>query len=153
LSEVHYAEAPAALYGYEVEMWLPIAGGASSTWRVRMMSDYVRGARDDGEPLPQMPALRLGAGLHFDQAAWHAALEAIHTGDQNRLAANELATASYLMLNADISYRLESTSGAWLFFLRGTNLLDEEARQSTASLKDRVPMPGRSLHGGVRVTF
>ena len=56
------------------------------------------------------------------------------------------------MLNADASYRL-SGYGDWLLYLRGTNLLDDEARQHTSSLKDVVPLPGRSLHAGVRLTF
>jgi iron complex outermembrane receptor protein len=154
LNEVQYAQSPVTLYGYEAEIWMPVATGSSyGTWRVRLMSDYVRGERAGGEPLPQMPPLRLGAGVHFDQAAWHAEVEAIHNAEQDRLASNELATDSFVMLNADISYRLESANTNWLLYLRGTNLLDEEARQSTSSLKDVVPLPGRSLHAGVRVTF
>jgi iron complex outermembrane recepter protein len=57
------------------------------------------------------------------------------------------------MTNVDLSYRVESSTGDWLLFLRGTNLLDEEARQATSSLKDLVPLPGRSLAAGVRYTF
>jgi iron complex outermembrane receptor protein len=38
-------------------------------------------------------------------------------------------------------------------FLRGTNLLDEDIRQHTSPLKDLAPLPGRSLHAGVRFEF
>jgi iron complex outermembrane receptor protein len=38
-------------------------------------------------------------------------------------------------------------------FLSGTNLLDEEARQSTSPLKDIVPLPGRGVRMGVRLEF
>ena len=38
-------------------------------------------------------------------------------------------------------------------FLRGSNLLDEDIRQHTSPLKDLVPLPGRSLHFGLRYEF
>jgi len=153
LPVVRYLQSAANSYGYEAELWAPLYYGEMRSLRLRVMSDYVRGQRGDGDPLPQMPPLRAGVGVHFDQAAWHAEVEAIHNARQNRLASNELATDSYLMLNADMSYSLDSASGEWLFFVRATNLLDEEARQHTSSLKDLVPLPGRSINAGVRLTF
>lgn len=152
LPVVQYTQSGAKLYGYEAEVWAPLYSRNEQSLRVRLMSDYVRGERDDGEPLPQMPPLRFGLGLHFDHAAWHAEVEGIRHSKQDRVASNELPTDSYMMLNADVSYRLEA-NGEWFFFLRGSNLLDEEARQHTSSLKDLVPLPGRSFTGGVRLTF
>jgi iron complex outermembrane receptor protein len=149
---VRYMQSGAKLFGYEAEFWAPLYSHNRQSLRLRLMSDYVRSERDDGEPLPQIPPLRFGVGLHFDQAAWHAAVEGVHHGEQDRLASNELATDSYVMLNADVSYRLEA-GGEWFVFLRGSNLLDEEARQHTSSLKDLVPLPGRSFNAGVRLTF
>jgi iron complex outermembrane recepter protein len=154
LMEVQYRQEAATLYGYEAEITFPIGvQQASDAWRLRLLSDYVRGSRQNGEPLPQMPPLKIGAGIHFEQGTWHAELEAIHSTKQTRLATNELATEAYWMANVDLSYRVESSTGDWLLFLRGTNLLDEEARQATSSLKDLVPLPGRSLAAGVRYTF
>jgi len=40
-----------------------------------------------------------------------------------------------------------------LLFLRGSNLLDEDIRQHSSPLKDLVPLPGRSLHFGLRYDF
>ena len=42
---------------------------------------------------------------------------------------------------------------ASVLFLRGRNLLDEDARLHTSPLKDRLPLPGRSIGAGVRVEF
>jgi iron complex outermembrane receptor protein len=39
------------------------------------------------------------------------------------------------------------------FFLRATNLLDEEARISTSFKKDVAPLPGRGLSIGLRHEF
>ena len=148
LPVVRYSQDAATLYGVEAELWAPL----SDTLRLRVMADATRGERSGDEPLPQMPASRIGAALHFDLATWHAQLDGTYHAEQTRLAANELGTDSYLMVDADVSYRIESQSGDWLLFLRGTNLLDEEARQHTSTLKDLVPMPGRSLVVGMRVT-
>lgn len=154
LPEVQYRQTAAKLYGYEAELWVPLATQTSgATWRMRLMSDHTRGERDNGEPLPQMPPLRLGAGLHYDLGELHGEIEAIYHNKQDRLAANELATDSYTLLNADVSYHLDSAFGKWLIYVRGTNLLDEEARQHTSSLKDLVPLPGRSINAGVRLDF
>jgi hypothetical protein len=38
-------------------------------------------------------------------------------------------------------------------FVRGTNLLDEDARRSTSLVKDVAPLPGRSLAIGIRASF
>jgi iron complex outermembrane receptor protein len=49
-----------------------------------------------------------------------------------------------------VSYRLPLGKKKALLFLRGTNLLDEDARLATSPLKDIAPLPGRSVHFGVR---
>ena len=55
------------------------------------------------------------------------------------------------MLNANISYTFADPNV--YVFLRGTNLLDDEIRQHTSPLKDLIPLPGRSVHAGVRFDF
>jgi iron complex outermembrane receptor protein len=66
---------------------------------------------------------------------------------------NELETDSFVLVNADLSYDLNGESGHWLVFVRATNLIDEEARPHSSSLKDRVPLPGRSFNAGIRLAF
>ena len=52
--------------------------------------------------------------------------------------------ASYASGRGPLTYEL---------FPRGTNLTDEEARNHQSFLKDVIPLPGRSVTGGLRVTF
>ena len=40
-----------------------------------------------------------------------------------------------------------------LVFLRGSNLLDEEARRHASPLKDYAPLTGRSIAAGLRLEF
>ena len=69
------------------------------------------------------------------------------------VAINELPTDSFTMVDADASYRLTAGAGNVFLFLRGSNLLDEDARQHASPLKDVVPLPGRSFHLGARAEF
>ena len=62
-----------------------------------------------------------------------------------------MPTEGYTLLNASLSYTF-AEPGLYLF-LRGSNLLDEEIRQHTSPLKDLVPLPGRSVHFGLRYDF
>ena len=55
------------------------------------------------------------------------------------------------MVNAEVSYTFARPE--LLVFLRGTNLADEDARRHTSPLKDIVPLPGRSMHLGLRLDF
>ncbi len=76
-----------------------------------------------------------------------------HHFEQDRLADEELPTDAYTMLDADLVYHADWLGRDTLLFLRGRNLLDEDARLHTSPLKDQLPLPGRSIGVGVRVAF
>jgi iron complex outermembrane receptor protein len=57
------------------------------------------------------------------------------------------------MLNASVSYRLPAPGVRLETFLRGVNLLNEEARNHVSFLKDIAPLGRRSLQLGVRGQF
>ena len=143
----------AKLYGYEAEVLYPLDLSNGSTLEFRLASDYVRGKLKDGGNLPQMPSQRFGGGLHYEQGTWHAGVEAFYNLKQGRIAQYELPTDAYTAVNADVSTRMQVGDTTLFVFLRGNNLLDEEIRQASSPLKDRVPLPGRSVSAGVRVSF
>ena len=70
---------------------------------------------------------------------------------QDRLGPEELPTDGYTMVNLDFSYRLPEREHSVFFYLRGENLLDEEARRHSSPLKDVAPLPGRGIGAGVRI--
>jgi iron complex outermembrane recepter protein len=143
----------ATLYGYEAEILFPLDLANGGTLEFRLASDFVRGKLKEGGNLPQMPSQRFGGGLHYEMGTWHAGLEAFYNLKQDDIAQYELPTDAYTAVNADVSTRVQMGDSTLFVFLRGSNLLDEEIRQASSPLKDRVPLPGRSVSAGVRLSF
>ena len=152
-----YLQDGAKFHGFEAEVIFPLLRQGEQHLDLRLASDYVRGELDGGGDLPQIPPLRFGAGLHYERGPWHLGTQAFYYDKQDQVAVNELQTDSFTLVDADASYRLALGTGRGItsvfLFLRGTNLLDEDARQHASPLKDIAPLPGRSLHLGARAEF
>jgi iron complex outermembrane receptor protein len=148
-----YLQDGAKFHGFEAELRIPLLDRDDQHVELRLASDYVRGELDNGGDLPQIPPLRFGAGLHYDRDAWHLGAQAFYYDKQDKIADNELPTDSFVLAEADASYRLPLGTSSVFVFLRGTNLLDEDARQHASPLKDIAPLPGRSWHLGARAEF
>jgi len=76
----------------------------------------------------------------------------VHDG-QDRVATGERPTDGYTMLNAALTYRLPANGLRLEAFLRGINLLNEEARNHVSFLKDVAPLGRRSALLGLRGQF
>lgn len=104
--------------------------------------------------LPRIAPSRLGTEVRWERGPWRASLGAIRYARQDRVAAGESATPGYTLVDAHLTWHLDTKGGnAWELFLDGTNLLDEEARVHTSFLKDYAPLPGRAIGFGVRAFF
>ena len=152
LPVVRFTQADAEFYGLEAEATLHLLERSDDHLELRLAADYVRGKLRDGGNLPQIPPMRYGAQLHYHVGPWHLGSAIYRYQRQDDLADDESSTRGYTMLDLDVSYRPDWL-GEWLLFLRGTNLLDEEARRHSSPLKEYVPLPGRSLTAGLRATF
>lgn len=147
-----FAQADVEFTGIEAEAMVEVLDKEDRHMHVRLFTDFVNAEEDvNGENLPRIPPQRFGLGLHGDWNLFDASIDATFADDQTDVADNELPTEGYTLLNASLSYTF-ADSGL-LLFLRGTNLLDEDIRQHTSPLKDLVPLPGRSLHFGLRYEF
>ena len=104
--------------------------------------------------LPRITPLRAGAELSYTwNDRFNARVEGQYVARQNRTAEFELPTDSYFLLNASISYKVPVGAVDLDFYVRGTNLTDDEARMHTSFLKDIAPLPGRGVLLGVKATF
>lgn len=121
---------------------------------VEFGADFVRAElRDSGDPLPRIPSRRYRLGVHYRGDRFDALVEGIRVDEADRVAAFELPTEGYTLLNASLGYRFFTTRVVYDVLLRGTNLTDEEARNHVSFLKDLVPLPGRDVSLALRVTF
>jgi iron complex outermembrane recepter protein len=151
LPVVRYRQDDATFTGFELELKLPVTETPLGALAPRVMADYVRGKLDDGGDLPQIPPLRLGAELVLARDAFTSGLSVMRYTSQDDVSDNERPTDGYTMVDLDFAYRMPAGHRTVLFFLRGQNLLDEEARRHPSPLKDVAPLPGRSVAAGVRV--
>lgn len=119
-----------------------------------LRADYVHAEdRKTGEPVPRIPPFRASAALEYAKGPFSARLEGQYAASQDRHANFELATDGYFLVNASISYDLKLGGFDTTLYLRGNNLTNEEARQSTSFLKDIAPMAGRGVIAGLRTEF
>ncbi len=127
---------------------------ATTNLHLEFKADAVR-ARDGstGGSLPRIPPFHLSSALILEHGAFGARLEGIYAAPQDRLAANEFRTDSYFLVNLALSYRLVQGSTTVDFYVKGMNLTNEDAREHTSILKDRLPLPGRGIVAGVKMTF
>jgi iron complex outermembrane receptor protein len=149
-----FTQGDARLSGLEAELSARLAEVGAGDIEIRIFADSVDGELDAGGHLPQMPPRRAGTRLQYGSARITTGIEAMRYADQDRIAEHETPTAGYTMLNADLQWTLGVDRGTtYELFLRGTNLLDEDARRHTSFLKDELPLPGRNFSAGFRAQF
>lgn len=145
-----YRQRDSRFEGLEAEVEITLG---ESPVTLALTGEYLRGRLEGGEDLPRMPPFGLGARLGYDDGRWAASLAVNHHFEQDEEAEFELPTDAYTLLDADLVFRPGWLRDGVTLFLRGRNLLDEDARLHTSPLKDSLPLPGRSIGAGVRMTF
>src|SRR5690606_28007809 len=107
--------------------------------------DYVRARNTtNNDDLPRITPLRGRTGIKYQYDRLSSYLEGVFVARQDRTAEFELPTDSYNLLNMGASYSiLENENSSIEFYVKGTNLTDEEARVHTSFLKDQAPLRGR----------
>ena len=144
-----FTQQDAEFRGVEAEVFAPLAEVGQGELDLRIFADFVDAELAGGQNVPRIPPLRYGARL-----AWHsdritAGLEATSYDDQTDVAPFEEATAGYTMVSTDLSWAVPRDGDANLsFFIRGSNLLDEDARRHTSLVKEIAPLPGRNFSIG-----
>lgn len=153
LPELVYRAVPARFRGFEAEGRFRVLEQIG-TLDLLLKLDYVRADdRSSGLPLPRIAPRRFGAGLNYRLDRLGARVDVTHVSGQDTVAANELPTDGYTTVNAALSYRIRMQGVNLETFLRGVNLLNEEARNHVSFIKDIAPLGRRSLQLGIRGRF
>lgn len=146
-----FVQTDATFYGAEIEGSYRLWEEGARSFRLEAAADYVRGKTDLGPPARIPPWSVAGRGV-FEGGWWTGRIEVRRVGDQDRVAALELPTDGYTMLNAGLTFRPLKDPG-FKVFVEGRNLTDVEAREHASFLKDIAPLPGRNLRVGVGYRF
>lgn len=147
-----YRQTDAEFYGYEAQGRVELYDGDAGHLHAHLFSDFVYGEEHgDGPYLPRLPPLRFGLGLDYAGERLAAGLRLTRYRDQDKTAAGEFPSDAYTLLSAELDFHFDQ-QGLWVF-VKGSNLIDEEARQHTSPVKELLPLPGRGLHAGLRYEF
>jgi len=149
-----FTSVPAHLYGAEARLNYAALQGESAKVNVELFADALRASRRDGAgALPRISPGRVGFGLNGLLSGWDWRTELAYFLTQDNPAADESRTSGYPMLSASLGHSFRLAGANARLTLRGINLLDREARNPSSFIKDLVPLPGRGVELGLRLTF
>ena len=143
----------AAFRGFEAEADIDLFSFGAFDVAGRVQADYVRADFSGGGDAPRIPPFRSILGLEATSPYLDLRGEVEIAAAQNRIAAFELPTDGYEVLNFGVVYRPLGEEGGLAVHFRADNVTDEEARQHTSFLKDVAPLPGRNFFVALRGTF
>lgn len=152
-----FAQDDAVFTGAELYTEAALVDGLfGADWKLKGGVDFVDAELDSNGNVPFVPPLRVtaDAGAHWRLFELGAGIE--WADDQTQTGTGQLPTDGYTLVNlrsalnlAELGFGAEGTQ----VFLDVRNASDEEARPATSVLKERLPLPGRNVRAGLRVTF
>jgi iron complex outermembrane receptor protein len=148
-----YGQDGARFTGVELDVDARVARFEGGEVRGTFLLDWVQATLDGGRPAPLIPPLRLLAGVEADWRDFGGRLEVEHVTAQDRVAATELPTDEWTMLNLAISWRPFGPESRSLLMLQANNLNDADARRHASFVKDFAPLPGRDIRLSARFSF
>jgi iron complex outermembrane receptor protein len=148
-----FSQTDAIFYGAEAEAVWHLHAENRHTLDLTTAVDFVRGIDTNGDDLPRIPALKGRLALDWRKDAWRAGTDLVLVAKQQNSTPEEGDTSGYALLGVTLGYCLETRHATYDFFVRGSNLTNEEARLHTSFLKDIAPLPGRAFTAGVRMSF
>ena len=146
-----FVQTGAEFRGFEAEGEYDLWTSGDRSLSLEGAADFVD-ARTDQGPAARIPPYSLTGRLKWASTPFDAALEVRRVGEQDQLAAYELGTDGYTMVNLSGVWRPFADKAVTLF-AEGHNLTDVEAREHVSFLKDVAPLPGRNLRVGVSYRF
>jgi iron complex outermembrane recepter protein len=146
---IKYTQRDAEFTGAEAEVTYRWNENLATT----VFGDYVRGKFESVQGnLPRIPASRVGARVNASLHSLGTELEYYRGNRQDDIADYETTTPGYDMLNLTLSYDVIASTSLKLY-VRGSNLLDEQVLNHASFLANRVPLPGRNVTAGIRMSF
>jgi iron complex outermembrane receptor protein len=152
-----FSQADAVFKGAEIygDAWFDDAAFGAD-WHLKGGIDFVDAKLDTGTAVPFVPPLRVSAEATASWRLFELGAGAEWAADQSDVGIGQLPTDSYTLVSlraalnlAELGYGGDGTQ----VFVDVRNATDAEARAATSVLKDYLPLPGRNVRAGLRVTF
>lgn len=152
---LNYDNEDATFYGIEAELTHQLIQTDTYTLDGRVFGDYVRAEFDDNDlgDVPRITPARIGASAILSYNTWQAAVDVIVNSDSSNEADLETDTDGFTMLNASLNKTVYAGNSDLNLYVKGENLLDEDARQHTSFQKDRAVLPGRNIIFGLSIDY
>jgi iron complex outermembrane receptor protein len=160
LNEALYAQANAIFRGGEFQSQWDIVPLADGFFGIENQFDVVRATFTDGTNVPRIPPVRVGGGIYWRNDAWLARVQLLHAFAQNDIApVGETPTPGYDDLRSEVSYTRKVAKPSrddlseMTFGIVGTNLLNQDIRNSVSYTKDQVLLPGAAVRLFARLKY
>jgi iron complex outermembrane receptor protein len=147
-----YTQRDARFHGAELEAIWHVHDRSNWQLDLKLGADITR-ATAGGQNLPRIPPARITTGALWATAGWSAGVEAQFVFAQRRTAPAETRTDPHTLISAHLMRTMQFGHLETEFFLRATNVTNEEARVHASFVKELAPLPGRSVTAGVLVMF
>ena len=148
-----FQQSDAEFVGAEFDSEFTVGSFAGGSWYVGVFGDVTRGELANGDDVPRLPPLRVGARLGWDSDRLSLWTRVMNAADQDRPGANEEETEGFTRWDLGVEYALDFGAAGTDLFLTLNNITDEEVRLSTSFLRDVAPEAGFGMQAGFRVNF
>lgn len=153
MPEFQYRAVPARFTGFEASGRMRVYE-RTGTLDVELRGERVRAVdTSTGAALPRIAPTRVSMAIDYAFDRFGARMDVIRASAQNRVAAGELPTDGYTLVNAYLGYRFRLEGAALEAFARVNNLFDREIRYHSSMVKDLAPQGGRAVLLGLRGNF
>ena len=149
-----YQQDDVDMVGIEAEIVYQV----SNPLKVTLFGDTVRAKLPNGDYLPRIPPMRIGALLNYQGDNYDSELSVNRYFKQNNIAPLETPTSAYILVDFNYNYYLgnigvDVLGSDVVLYVKGQNLTDEVALVHSSFLKEVAPLPGRNFSVGLRGSF
>jgi iron complex outermembrane receptor protein len=152
LAIFRYVQTSARFSGGELEASVDAWKAGEGVLKLEASADYVRSTTGLG-PAPRTPPWSVVGRAEWSHPVWTASAEVRRVAKQDRVAAFELPTDGYTLVNLSADVRPLPDKPQFKLFIEARNLGDVEAREHASFLKDVAPLPGRNIRVGAGYRF
>lgn len=146
-----YAQVDAYFYGFDLDARKQLG---ESPLHLIVKADLVRAKdKDHGTNLPRISAPRTSVGFAYVKDRQTYDIEAQYNFEQTKTAPNESRSDDFTLVNMGVQHDIIKENGRLSLFGRLKNLLNQEARQHTSTLKEIAPMAGRHVVAGLQYSY